>query len=73
MGATTVRAKSWKAAGQCVEPPYGYAAAMLRFHERTMDRRGEKRSAVRRQHCLPRRRLRPKEGSGALPEGGTGG
>ena len=73
MRAKTMRAKSWKAAGQCVEPPYGYAAAMLGLHERTMDRRGETRSAVRCQHCLPYRRGRPTEGSGALPEGESGG
>ena len=77
MRAKAKRAKSRTAAGQCArqhEQPYGYAAAMLGLHERAVDRPGETaRSAVHCQHCLPYRRGRPTEGSGALSEGWTGG
>ena len=70
MWATTMQAKSRKAAGQCVEPPDGYAAAMPGLHECAMDRRGETRSAV---PCLPDLMCHPRERMSALPEGGTGG
>ena len=77
MGAKTMRAKSWKAAGQCAgqpEPPYGYAAVLPGLHERAMKHGSETaRSAVRCQHCLPNLRGRPVEGSGALPERGSDG
>ena len=76
MWAKTTRAKSRKAAGQCVEPLDGYAAAMPGLHERAMDRQRDGalcRPPPAMRGDIPDLWRRPTEVQSALPLGGTGG